>query len=217
VAVLGLGPIGQMAVRIAKHLGAGRVIGVDSVPERLALAERYGAEPLDLSQVDDLAPALIDLIDGRGPDSTIDAVGMESHGGAPGGKIASLGQKAMGLLPDAVAQKVTDKIAIDRLDALLAALKGVRRGGTVSISGVYGGEVDPLPMMEMFDRGITVRMGQAHVRRWTDDIMPLVMDPADPLGTLDLVTHRVPLDDAPDAYEMFRNKADGCIKVVLQP
>ncbi len=87
----------------------------------------------------------------------------------------------------------------------------------MSVSGVYGGEVDPLPMMEMFDRGIQLRMGQAHVRRWTDDILPLVQDPADPLGTLDLTTHRLPLADAPGAYEMFRDKTDGCIKVVLQP
>jgi threonine dehydrogenase-like Zn-dependent dehydrogenase len=103
------------------------------------------------------------------------------------------------------------------LDALNAALKGVRRGGTVSVSGVYGGEVDPMPMMEMFDRGVQLRMGQAHVRRWTDDILPLVMDESDPLGTLDLVTHRLPLADAPAGYELFRNKEDGCIKVVLMP
>ncbi|WP_375502304.1 zinc-dependent alcohol dehydrogenase [uncultured Jatrophihabitans sp.] len=217
VAVFGLGPIGQMCVRIAKYLGAGRVIGIDSVPERLALADRYGAEPLDLSKVDDISEALIAITDGRGADATIDAVGMEAHGGAPGGKLASIAQKATGLLPDPVAQKVTDKMAVDRIDALLGAIKGVRRGGTVSISGVYGGEVDPLPMMEMFDRGIQLRMGQAHVRRWTDDILPLVLDPADPLGTLDLTTHQLPLADAPGAYEMFRDKNDGCIKVVLKP
>jgi threonine dehydrogenase-like Zn-dependent dehydrogenase len=217
LAVFGLGPIGQMAVRIGKHLGAGRVIGIDSVPERLALAERHGAEPLDMSEVDDVAEALIERTDGRGADATIDAVGMEAHGGAHGNKLISFAQKATGLLPDPIAQKVTDKVALDRLDALYAAIKGARRGGTVSISGVYGGEIDPLPMMEMFDRGLQVRMGQAHVRRWTDDILPLVLDPADPLGTLDLTTHTLPLADAPSAYEMFRDKADGCIKVVLKP
>lgn len=217
VAVFGLGPIGQMAVRIAKHLGAGRVIGIDSVPERLALAQRYGAETVNLSAVENISEEIIAMTDGRGPDSTIDAVGMEAHGGAPGNKLISIAQKATGMLPDAVAQKVTDKVALDRIDALLGAIKGVRRGGTVSVSGVYGGEIDPLPMMEMFDRGIQLRMGQAHVRRWTDDILPLVSDPADPLGTLDLTTHRLPLADAPAAYEMFRNKSDGCIKVVLQP
>ncbi len=216
VAVLGLGPVGQFAVRLAFHLGAGRVIGVDRVPERLALAERYGAEPLnfdDLDGVDGVASALIEMVDGRGPDATIDAVGMEAHGG----RLVAAAQKATGLLPDMIAQKVTDKLAIDRLDALNAAMKGVRRGGTVSVSGVYGGEKDPLPLMEMFDRGIQLRMGQAHVRRWTDEILPLLLDPADPLGTLDLTTHHLPLAEAANGYEMFRAKRDGCIKVVLNP
>ncbi|WP_414938578.1 zinc-dependent alcohol dehydrogenase [Amycolatopsis sp. cmx-11-51] len=213
VAVLGLGPVGQFAVRIAAHLGAGRIIGVDRVPERLALAARYGAEPVNLDHVDDVAAALIDLVDGRGPDATIDAVGMEAHGG----RLVAAAQKAMGLLPDALAQKVTDKLAVDRLDALHAAVKGVRRGGTASISGVYGGEVDAMPMMEMFDRGIQLRMGQAHVRLWTDEILPLLLDPADPLGALDLTTHHLPLADAARGYEMFRDKLDGCVKVVLNP
>ena len=216
VAVLGLGPVGQFATRVARHQGAGRVIAVDLVPERLALAERHGAEPLDISDLggaDDVAAALIAMVDGRGPDAVIDAVGMEAHGGG----LVALAQRATGLLPDALAHKVTDAFAVDRLDALVAAVKGVRRGGTVSVSGVYGGEKDPLPMMEMFDRGVQLRMGQAHVRRWTDVILPLVMDPADPLGTLDLTTHQLPLADAPRAYEMFRAKSDGCIKVVLKP
>ncbi|RJQ76618.1 glutathione-dependent formaldehyde dehydrogenase [Pseudonocardiaceae bacterium YIM PH 21723] len=216
VAVFGLGPVGQLAVRIAAHLGAGRIIGIDRVPERLALAEKYGAETInfgDLDGVDDVATTLIDMVDGRGPDATIDAVGMEAHGWT----LAAAAQKATGLLPDALAQKVTDKFALDRLDALYTAMKGVRRGGTVSVSGVYGGELDPLPMMEMFDRGIQLRMGQAHVRRWTDDILPLVLDPADPLGTLDLTTHRLPLAEAARGYEMFQAKSDGCVKVVLSP
>ena len=213
VAVLGLGPVGQFAVRIAAHLGAGRVIGVDRVPERLALAQRHGAEPVNLDDVDDVADTLIEMVDGRGPDATIDAVGMEAHGG----RIVAAAQKLTGLLPDALAQKVADKAAVDRLDAFDAAVKGVRRGGTVSVSGVYGGEVDPLPLMEMFDRGVQLRMGQAHVRRWTDEILPLVLDPADPLGTLDLTTHHLPLADATHGYEMFRAKQDGCIKVVLTP
>ena len=213
VAVLGLGPIGQLAVRIAAHLGAGRVIGVDRVPERLALAARYGAEPVNLDEVDDVAATLIEMVDGRGPDATIDAVGMEAHGG----RLVAAAQKAIGMLPDALARKVTDKMAVDRLDALHAAVKGVRRGGTASVSGVYGGEVDAMPMMEMFDRGVQLRMGQAHVRRWTDEILPLLLDPADPLGALDLTTHRLPLSEAPNGYEMFRAKSDGCVKVVLTP
>jgi threonine dehydrogenase-like Zn-dependent dehydrogenase len=213
VAVLGLGPVGQFAVRVARHFGASRVIGVDTVPERLALAAKYGAETLDFGTVDDVAAALIESVDGRGPDAVIDAVGMEAHGN----RAVAAAQKLTGLLPDALAQQVTDRFALDRLDALHAALKGVRRGGTVSVSGVYGGEIDPMPMMEMFDRGVQLRMGQAHVRHWTDEIMPLVMDDSDPLGALDLVTHRLPLDEAPAAYEMFRDKQDGCIKVVLTP
>lgn len=219
LAVLGLGPVGQLATRIGRLLGAGRVIGVDRVPERRALAARFGVETVDPDQLDDTADALIEMTDGRGPDSVVDAVGMEAHGhDAPAvNKLVEVTQKATGLLPDPIAQKVTDRVAVDRLDALLAAVKGVRRGGTVSISGVYGGEADPLPMMEMFDRGIQIRMGQAHVKRWIDDIMPYVLDDADPLGVRDLATHRLPLADAPHGYEIFRDKSDGCIKVVLHP
>ena len=139
------------------------------------------------------------------------------HGHGLANKLAAGAQKLTGLLPDAVAQKAADKTAVDRLDALYTALKAVRRGGTVSVSGVYGGEVDPLPMMEMFDRGVQLRMGQAHVRRWTDEILPLALDPADPLGTRQLVTHRLPLDRAAHGYEIFRDKTDDCIKVVLEP
>jgi threonine dehydrogenase-like Zn-dependent dehydrogenase len=213
VAVIGLGPIGQMAVRIAKHLGAERVIGVDMVPERLQLAERYGAETLDFSKVDNVSEALIEMVDGRGPDSTIDAVGMEAHGEG----FIKMAQTLTGFLPDAIAQRVTDKFALDRTDALHAALKGVRRGGTVSLVGVYGGEIDPMPMMEMFDRGIQLRMGQAHVKRWIDDLMPIVADGSDPLGVQGFATHHLALEEAPRGYEMFRDKADGCLKVVLQP
>ncbi len=213
VAVFGLGPIGQMAVRIAKHQGAARVLGIDMVPERLALAAKYGAETLDFTSVKDVPGTLIELFDGRGPDATIEAVGMEAHGN----RGVSAMQKATGLLPDAVAKRLVDKFALDRMDALVAALKGVRRGGTVSVSGVYGGEKDPMPMMEMFDRGAQIRMGQAHVKRWIPDVLPLTLDDSDPLGTLDLTTHTVPLSEAPDAYKMFREKTDGCIKVVLKP
>ena len=218
LAVFGLGPVGQFAVRIARHLGAGRVIGIDLVPERLRLAEKYGAETYDLSgkdpnAIDEIAQDLIEMVDGRGPDAVIDAVGMEAHGSHS----VALAQKLTGKLPDFAAQKVTDLMAVDRLGALTAAIKSVRRGGTVSISGVYGGEKDALPMMEMFDRGIQMRMGQAHVHRWSDAILPLALDPSDPLGTLDLTTHRLPLAEAANAYEMFRSKSDGCIKVVLTP
>ncbi|MFI7649569.1 zinc-dependent alcohol dehydrogenase [Micromonospora sp. NPDC049460] len=204
LAVFGLGPVGQFCARVGRHLGADRVIGLDLVPERLAMARRHGIEVLDVRELDDVPGALIDLVDGRGPDAVIDAVGMEAHG-APLGKLA---QTAAGLLPD--------KVGVDRLVVLKAALRAVRRGGTVSVSGVYGGEVDPMPLMEMFDRGIQVRMGQCHVRRWTDEIIPLLSDD-DPLGVADLRTHRVPLARAPQAYEMFQKKQDGCVKVVLAP
>ncbi|MDR6862017.1 zinc-dependent alcohol dehydrogenase [Phycicoccus sp. 3266] len=213
IAVVGLGPVGQFATRIAKQLGAERVIGVDLVPERLALAAQHGIETLDLREVDNAAEALIEMTGGRGPDGVVEAVGMEAHG-SPNAKAA---QAAVGLLPDALAKPLIDRMAIDRLDALTTCLKAVRRAGTVSVSGVYGGEVDPLPMMEMFDRGITMRMGQCHVKRWIDDIMPLVLDPADPLGTEDLATHLLPLAEAPHGYDIFQKKEDGCVKVVLQP
>ncbi|MET7864845.1 zinc-dependent alcohol dehydrogenase [Micromonospora taraxaci] len=213
LAVFGLGPVGQFCARIGRHLGAGRVIGLDLVPERLELARRHGIEVLDVRELSDVAGALIDLVDGRGPDAVIDAVGMEAHG-SPVGKLA---HAAVGLLPDKVAQTMTDRAGMDRLSVLHAAVKGVRRGGTVSVSGVYGGEADPMPLMEMFDRGVQLRMGQCHVRRWTDEILPLLARDDDPLGVEDLRTHRVPLSRAPQAYEMFQKKEDGCIKVVLEP
>ena len=216
LAVLGLGPIGQLATRIGRHLGADRVIGVDLVDARLDMAKRHGIEVLDLRKVDDVAEALIEATGGRGPDAVVEAVGMEAHGSAAS-LVAKAGQAAVGLLPDAISQPLADKAAIDRVDALVSAFKAVRRGGTVSVSGVYGGEVDPLPMMEMFDRGVQIRMGQAHVKRWIDDVLPLVSDDSDPLGVLDLTTHQLPLDEAPGAYKMFQKKDDDCIKVVLKP
>ena len=219
LAVLGLGPIGQFSARIARHLGVDRVIWVDLVPERRAAAARFGIEAVDLNDDIDTAAMLIEMTGGRGPDAVIDAVGMEAHGhdAAAGNKLAEVAQRATGLLPDKMAQKVTDVAAVDRLDALHVAVKAVRRGGTVSVSGVYGGEGDPMPMMEMFDRGVQLRMGQAHVKRWIDDLMPLVADGGDPLGVQGFATHHLALEEAPRGYEMFRDKADGCLKVVLQP
>jgi threonine dehydrogenase-like Zn-dependent dehydrogenase len=212
VAVFGLGPIGQMCCRVAKHLGAGQVIGVDLVPERLALAAKYGVVTVDLTETDTVG-TIRDLTDGRGPDSVIDAVGMEAHG-SPAGKIA---QQLTSLLPKPVAAKLTERAGVDRMAALLASIDTVRRGGTVSLSGVYGGMVDPLPMMALFDKQIQLRMGQANVRRWIDDILPLVTGDDDPLGTEDLATHRMPLADAPHAYEIFQQKRDGAIKILLKP
>jgi threonine dehydrogenase-like Zn-dependent dehydrogenase len=212
LAVIGLGPVGQLAARIGKHFGL-RVIGVDLVPERLALAQAYGIETVDKNEVDDVAEVLIEMTGGRGPDGVMEAVGMEAHGS----KLEQAAIQGATLLPDALAKPFIDKGAIDQLDALRTCFKAARRGGTVSISGVYGGEVDPLPMMEMFDRGLQIRMGQCHVRRWTDEIMPVVLDSADPLGLESLATHRLPLAEAANAYKMFQKKEDGCIKVVLRP
>jgi threonine dehydrogenase-like Zn-dependent dehydrogenase len=212
LAVFGLGPIGQMASRIAANKGQ-RVIAVDLVPERLALAEKHGIETLNLEDHEEISDTIRELTNGRGADATIDAVGMEAHG-APVGEFA---QKAAGLLPDKVAEMFIEKAGIDRMAALYHCIDSVRRGGTVSISGVYGGMVDPIPMFQLFDKGVEVRMGQAHVKRWIDDLMPLVTDDGDPLGTADLASHKIPIDGAPDAYEMFQKKEDGATKVVIEP
>ena len=213
VAVIGLGPIGQMSARIARHRGASQVFGVDLVAERLEMARRHGIEVIDVGACDDLSGELRERTGGRGPDAVIDAVGMEAHGSG-GAKFA---QGLVGLLPDGVAGKLMQKVGVDRLAALLSGIDIVRRGGTLSVVGVYGGMTDPLPMLQLFDKQITIRMGQANVKRWIDDLMPLVTDDADPLGVDDLTTHRVPLDQAPDAYAMFQKKKDGAIKVVFAP
>jgi len=213
VLVLGLGPIGEMCCRIAQHRGAEQVLAVDLVPERLERARAHGVDAIDLTAQDDLAGFVRERTNGRGPDSVIDAVGMEAHG-APIGKLA---HRLAGLMPDAVARKVIETAGIDRLSALHAAIEIVRRGGTVSLSGVYGGAISPMPLIQMFDKQINMRMGQANVKRWIDDLMPLVADEADPLGVEDFATHRVPLDEAPHAYEIFQKKQDGAFKILLKP
>jgi threonine dehydrogenase-like Zn-dependent dehydrogenase len=212
--VLGLGPIGEMCTRIAQHRGVKRVLAIDLVPERLARAKAHGVEVFDLTEhEDDLDQVIRDATDGRGPHSVIDAVGMEAHG-APIGKMA---HKLVGLLPDVVGRAVMQNAGIDRLAALYSAIDLVRRGGTVSLSGVYGGTADPMPMLQMFDKQLNLRMGQANVKRWMDDLLPLVEGDDDPLGVDDFATHKVPLDQAPQAYEMFQKKQDGAFKVLLQP
>ncbi|WP_341933504.1 alcohol dehydrogenase catalytic domain-containing protein [Microbacterium sp. LWO14-1.2] len=210
LAVMGLGPVGQFVSRIGVHRGY-RVLAVDPVAERREMASRHGVETFDLS--DDVVSELRDLTEGRGADAVVDAVGMEAHGN-PGVGIV---QKAVGLLPDALAQQMMDKAGIDRLAALHASIDAVRRGGTVSLSGVYAGDADIMPMKTMFDKQISLRMGQCNVKRWTDDLLPLVEDLSDPLGVMDLTTHSAPLEDAPALYETFQRKEDGCIKVVLRP
>ena len=210
LAVMGLGPVGQFAARVGVHLGY-RVLAVDPEADRRAMAERHGVDTFDLT--DTVVDELRDLTEGRGADAVVDAVGMEAHGN-PG---VAFVHRAMGLLPDALAQKLMETGGLDRMAALHSSIDVVRRGGTVSLSGVYAGEADILPMKTMFDKQLSLRMGQCNVKRWVDDILPLVEDPADPLGVMDLTTHRVPLTDAPAMYETFQKKEDGCIKVVLQP
>ena len=210
LAVYGLGPIGQMCARIGRHLGA-RVFGIEPVPERRAMAARHGIEVFDLG--DDTHEEIRDRTEGRGPDAVVDAVGMEAHG-SPVGKLA---HNAMSLLPDAAARKMMEHGGLDRLGALHGSIDLVRRGGTISLSGVYGGQASPMPMLTLFDKQIQMRMGQCNVKSWIDDLLPLVEDPADPLGVDDLTTHRVSLDEAPSHYEKFQKKEDGCIKVVLDP
>ncbi|HWF73794.1 MAG TPA: zinc-dependent alcohol dehydrogenase [Solirubrobacteraceae bacterium] len=213
VAVFGLGPIGQMASRIAVHRGASEVFGIDLVDERLEMARRHGVHTLDARDHDDIPETLRGFTGGRGPDSVIDAVGMEAHG-AP---VAKLAQQLASLLPSPATRVLMEKTAVDRLSVLHAAIDTVRRGGTISLSGVYGGTVDPLPMMDLFDKQIQLRMGQANVKRWIDDIMPLLTAEGDPLGVEDLATHLLPLEQAPYAYEIFQKKEDGAVKVLLQP
>ena len=213
LAVIGLGPIGEMTARVALQRGIETVFGIDLVPERLQRAARAGVRTVALDKGTDVVELVRDQTDGRGPDAVVDAVGMEAHG-APVGKLA---HQMTSLLPDSLAAKLMERAGVDRLSALHLAIDLVRRGGTLSIVGVYGGMTDPLPMMTLFDKQVTVRMGQANVRRWVDDIMPLLTGDDDPLGVDTFATHRLPLSEAPEAYRDFQQKADGTIKVLLQP
>jgi len=198
VGIWGLGPIGQMCARIALHQGAGRVIGVDNVPERLTMASRWGVQTVDFSAVENVRDLVLDLTDGRGLDTAIDAVGMEASGSVVGSILQAT------------------NLQLDRATALRECMSSIRRGGTLSISGVYAGPIQAFPLGDLFDMQIQVRMGQANVRRWVDDIMPLLTE-EDPLGTEDFKTHEMPLEDAPFGYEIFQKKQDGAIKCVLKP
>jgi len=215
LAVLGLGPIGDMSCRVARHLGVDTVIGLDVVPARVDRANRNGVQALNIDGLDDkeVIGHVRDATDGRGPDAVIDAVGMEAHG-APIGKLA---HQMTALLPDSVAEKLMQRAGIDRLAALHLAIELVRRGGTISIIGVYGGMTDPLPMMTLFDKQVQLRMGQANVRAWVDELLPLLTGDGDPLGVDGFATHRLPLTDAPRAYQMFQQKQDDSVKILLRP
>ncbi|HEY3487171.1 MAG TPA: zinc-dependent alcohol dehydrogenase [Gammaproteobacteria bacterium] len=212
VTVFGLGPIGQMSARIARYHGA-RVIGVDLVPERLEMARRHDIEILNIKEHDNIADTIREMTDGRGTDSVIDAVGMEAHG-SPGAKLA---QQITTLLPKDLEKAMMEKAGIDRMAALTASIDTVRRGGTISIVGVYGGMIDPMPMLVLFDKQIQLRMGQANVKRWMPQLIPLVLDDKDPLAVKDLATHTLPLEQAPYGYQIFQQKKDGAIKVLLRP
>ncbi|UJA20815.1 glutathione-dependent formaldehyde dehydrogenase [Thermoleophilia bacterium SCSIO 60948] len=212
VVVLGLGPIGDMAARIAAHRGH-RVIGVDLVPERLARAAARGVETLDLSEHDDdLGDVVRELTEGRGPHSVIDAVGMEAHGGT----VERAAQNVANLVPDKLGAMMMSKVGVDSMAAINSAVDMVRRGGTISLIGVYAGAADPMPMVTLFDKQVTLKMGQANVKRWAPDILELLAD-GDPLGAEGFATHHISLDEVPDAYEKFQKKQDGMIKAIINP
>ena len=200
IAVWGCGPVGQFSIRSAFLLGAGRVIAIDSVRERLQMARAAGAETLDSMQ-DDVFKRLIDMTGGYGPDACIDAVGMEAHGA----HIDYWYDKA----------KTMTFMATDRAVTLRQAIHCCRKGGTVSIPGVYGGFIDKVPMGAAFNKGLTLKMGQTHVHKYLPRLLTHIEN-----GDIDpsfVVTHTVPIDEAPQMYKTFRDKKDGCIKVVLKP
>lgn len=216
VAVIGLGPIGEMSTRIAKYQGAERIIGIDLVSERLERASSHGVEVIDVRDFEGdqqaLAQAVRDMLGGHDPEAVIDAVGMEAHG--------SLNVKAMqqltGMLPDKAAQKVFTTAGIDRLFALHSAIELVGRGGTLSIIGVYAGQADPISIDALFDKQIQVRMGQANAPFWTQEILPLLTD-NDTFDVENFPSHRLTLEEAPHAYDIFQKKQDNAFKIVLKP
>ncbi|WP_167001533.1 alcohol dehydrogenase catalytic domain-containing protein [Mumia sp. ZJ430] len=209
--VLGLGPIGQMVARLAVHRQI-RTVGVDLVPDRLARAAQHGAEVLDATD-GGVAERILELTAGRGPESVVDAVGMEAHGSP----VTKAAQTVVGLLPDVLARPLMDHVGMDRLSALVTAIEIVQRGGTISLSGVYGGAADPLPMLDLFDKQVRLHMGQANVRRWIPELLPLVEDSGDPLGVESFASHHLSLDEAPEAYATFQRKDDGMQKVLFRP
>ena len=199
IAIWGCGPVGQFSIRSAFLLGAERVIAIDQVPERLQMAQEGGAETINYEK-QNVYEALMDMTGGRGPDGCIDDVGMEAHG--------PMGVFAYDRLKQAM------MLETDRPIALREAIMCCRNGGTVSVIGVYGGFVDKFPLGSLMQRSITIKSGQAHVQRYTKPLLDLIEN-----GDIDpsfVVTHTMDLEDAPKAYDMFKNKEDGCIKVVLK-
>jgi threonine dehydrogenase-like Zn-dependent dehydrogenase len=200
VAVWGCGPVGQFAVRSALLLGAGQVIAIDNVKSRLKLAEQGGAVPLNYDEVD-VIDRLKVMTGGMGPDSCIDCVGMESHG------------VSVDAIYDRVKQSVF--LATDRLHALRQAIQACRKGGVISVPGVYGGVLDKFNFGAAFAKGLTFRMGQTHVQKYMPKLLSLVES-----GLIDpsiVITHRMGLDEAPEGYKLFNEDKDNCIKIVLSP
>lgn len=201
VAVWGCGPVGQFAIKSAYLLGAARVIAIDRFPERLRMAEEQGhAEVINYEGID-VVEALKQMTGGRGPDACIDAVGMEAHGYTPGAVVDMTKQKT--------------HLSTDRPHALREVIQACRKGGTVSIPGVYGGFLDKVPFGAAFNKGLTFKMGQTHVHRYLQPLLERIQH-----GEIDpsfVITHHLSLDEAPHGYEIFKHKEDGCIKVVLKP
>ena len=201
VAIWGAGPVGQMCVRSAVLLGARQVVCIDRVPERLAMAQAGGAVPINFDQ-ESVLERLTALTGGKGPEKCIDAVGMESHTA-----------RSLDSVYDRIKQ--TMMLETDRPHVLREMIYICRPGGVLSVPGVYGGLIDKVPMGAAMNKGLTWRMGQTHVKRWTDDLLRRIEE-----GQIDpsfVITHKVSLRDGPEMYKTFRDKQDGCVKVVLQP
>ncbi len=200
VAIWGCGPVGLLAIRAAFLLGAERVIAIDRIAARLKKAEEAKAEVLNYEQ-DEILPKLKEMTGGRGPDSVLDAVGLEAHG------------TSIDAVYDMAKQAV--RLETDRTHALRQAIQACRKGGTVSIPGVYGGFVDKFPLGAAFSKGLTFKMGQTHVQRYTKPLLERIEK-----GEIDpsfIITHRVKLQDGPAAYQTFKKKEDDCVKVVMKP
>lgn len=202
VAIWGCGPVGQMAIRSAILLGANQVIAIDCLPERLSMAEAGGATTIDF-ETESVLERLKELTDGKGPEKCIDCVGMESH------VVASL--------PDTLLDRAKQMVMLesDRPHVLREMIYVCRPGGIISVPGVYSGLSDMLPMGAFMNKGLTMRTGQTHVNRWTDDLLRRIED-----GEIDpsfVITHTVPLSQGPEMYQVFRDKRDSCVKVVLKP
>jgi threonine dehydrogenase-like Zn-dependent dehydrogenase len=210
--VLGAGPIGDMCSRIALMHGL-RVLVSDPVAERRDRVARHGAVPLEETFDLPLATQVRELTGGRGADAVIDAVGMEARGSP----VAESMTNVVGLLPHRFARPLLRHAGRDRLAALHLALDAVRRGGTVSVVGVYGGAMDPMPLMEIFDKQVQLRVGRANVHRWSEEILDLLVEGPDRLGVESFATHHLSLEEAPTAYRDFRDKRDGMVKVLFEP